>query len=140
MVTSSATSLFTHIDLVGVTVPDQEEALEWFTRKLDFEVREDNPMPDGGRWVTVGISGQDDFKVVLQPPEWGPGDSIAEREARIGTDMLTMHTEDIDRTVNTLRERGVTITSEPEAVPWGSYALFEDPFGNIHQVIEPPEE
>jgi catechol 2,3-dioxygenase-like lactoylglutathione lyase family enzyme len=140
MVTSSADSLFTHIDLVGVTVPDQETAVQWFTTKLGFEVREDNPMPDGGRWVTVGVPGQDDFKIVLQPPEWGPGDSIEERTARIGTDMLTMHTEDIEQTVETLRDRDVPITHEPESVPWGVYALFEDPFGNTHQVIEPAEE
>lgn len=140
MVTSPTTSPFTHIDLVGITVPDQETAVQWFTEKLGFEVREDNPMPDGGRWVTVGVPGQDDFKVVLQPPEWGPGESAGEREARIGTDMLTMHTDDIKQTVETLRERGVTITREPESVPWGVYALFKDPFDNTHQVIQPAEE
>lgn len=132
--------LFTHVDLVGVTVPDQQTALEFFTEVLEFELREDNPMPEGGRWVTVGVPGQDDFRVVLQPPEWGPGDSSADREARIGTDMLTMHTTDITAAVGRLRERGVPITTEPEAVPWGTYALFEDPFGNTHQVIEPTEE
>lgn len=139
MGTDSGDPLFTHIDLVGVTVPDQERALEWFTETLGFEFREDNPMPDGGRWVTVGILGQDDFKVILQPPEWGPGDSPEERSERIGTDMLTMHTADIERTIETLRERGVPIVHKPEAVPWGTYALFRDPFGNTHQVIEPPE-
>jgi len=139
MVTNSTAGLFTHIDLVGVLVPDQQAALEWFTEVLEFELREDNPMGDGDRWLTVGVPGQDDFNVVLQPPEWGPGDSPEEREARIGTDMLTMHTEDIERTVETLRDRGVTITHEPDEVPWGTYALFEDPFGNVHQVIEPSE-
>lgn len=141
MVTSESEQLFTHIDLVGVTVSDQERALTWYTEALGFEVRQDNSMPDGGRWITVGIPGQDDLNVVLQPPEWTPTGAAPndQRGERAVTDMLTMHTEDIKHTVETLRERGVTIVHEPDEVPWGVYALFEDPFGNTHQVIEPNE-
>jgi len=128
--------LFTHIDLIGITVPDQQAALEWFTDVLEFEVREDNEF-EMGRWITVGVPGQDNLKVVLRPIDWGTGNATEERKARIGTDMLTLHTEDIERTVGILRERGVTITREPEEAAWGVYALFEDPFGNTHQVIEP---
>ncbi|WP_267643931.1 VOC family protein [Haloarchaeobius amylolyticus] len=139
MVTNTPDQLFTHIDLISIIVPDQDEALEWFTETLDFELRQDNPMPEGGRWVMIGVPGQENLNVVLQPPEWGPGgDDPEDRAALIGTDMLTMHTNDIESTVATLRERGVNITSEPAEVPWGTYALFEDPFGNTHQVIEPP--
>lgn len=138
MDTNGPAAPFTHVDMVGIVVPDQDRALEWFTTTLGFEVREDNEMPDGGRWVTVGLAGQDDFKVLLQPPEWGPGESEPQRRARIGGDMLTMHTEDVHATVDELRERGVSFTTEPTEEVWGTYALFEDPFGNVHQVIEPP--
>src|SRR5436189_88050 len=46
---------------------DQEEALEFWTKKVGFEVRADISMPELGdfRWLTVGPAGQDDFSIAL---------------------------------------------------------------------------
>lgn len=141
MVTNSGSCPFTHVDMVGITVRDQEAARDWYAEKLGFEVRQDNPMPGReGRWITVGVPGQPDFKVVLQPTSWGPGETEQAREDRIGTEMLTVHTDDLDATVETLRGRGVEFTHDPEEVPWGTYALFEDLYANEHQVLEPAAE
>ena len=40
-------------------VSDQDEALNFYTKILDFEKRVDNPTPRGPRFVTVGVKGQD---------------------------------------------------------------------------------
>ena len=45
--------MITNIGTVTMYVRDQEEALRFYTEKLGFEKRADNPMPDGGRWLTV---------------------------------------------------------------------------------------
>lgn len=141
MVTNEGSCPFTHVDMVGIMVRDQETARDWYVERLGFEVRQDNEMPgQEGRWITVGVPGQPDFKVVLEPPSWGGEGSTQDREDRIGTEMLTMHTDDVESTVETLRERGVEFTHGPEAVPWGTYALFEDLLGNTHQVLEPHED
>jgi uncharacterized glyoxalase superfamily protein PhnB len=50
----------------------------------------------------------------------GPGDTGPQRRARIGGDILTMHTENVQATVETLRERGVSFTTDPTKEPWGT--------------------
>lgn len=132
--------LFTNIDMIDLVVRDQQDALDWYTEKLGFEVRYDDPLPDGrGRWVTIGIPGQDDLMVVLEPLEWGPSGTSGEKEALIGNVSFSMRTDDIEATVEELRERGVEIINEPEAAPWGTFALISDLYGNTLHVLEPAE-
>lgn len=130
--------LFTHIDMIDLVVRDQEAARDWYTEKLGFEVRFDDPMPDGdGRWVTVGVPGQDELMVVLEPMEWGPSGSPEEKEAIVGNQSFSMRTGDVRATVDELRERGVEVVNEPEPAPWGTFALIEDLYGNALHVLEP---
>jgi catechol 2,3-dioxygenase-like lactoylglutathione lyase family enzyme len=57
-------SKVTHVSLL---VPDQEEALAWYTEKLGFKTRSNDPFPDNPefRWVTVAPPGQSDLEIVL---------------------------------------------------------------------------
>jgi catechol 2,3-dioxygenase-like lactoylglutathione lyase family enzyme len=143
-VTEAETGLFTTIDMVSIVVEEQQEALDWYTETLGFEVRDDDPMPgeDGmpaGRWLTIRLPG-DSLTVTLEPVEWGlRGREGIDKADLIGTDSLTLHTADLDATVSTLRERGVEIDHGPESVPWGRYVLFGDLYGNTIQVIEPAD-
>lgn len=138
MVTSSTDTLFTHIDMVELVVRDQQDALDWYTEKLDFEVRRDSQMPgDRGRWVTLGVPGQDDLEVVLEPMEWGPSGTPEEKEAIIGANSFSLQTTDMQNMVETLGERGVEVVHEPEPRPWGVYTLIEDLYGNTIHVLEP---
>jgi catechol 2,3-dioxygenase-like lactoylglutathione lyase family enzyme len=49
-----------------VLVSDQDEALDFYTNVLGLEKRVEYPTPDGPRFVTVGVKG-DDFQLVLWP-------------------------------------------------------------------------
>lgn len=49
--------------------------------------------------------------------------------------MLTV--DDCRATVDDLRARDVTVTSEPEEVPWGISAMVEDLYGNPYNLLEP---
>src|SRR4249919_2816551 len=48
-------------------VHDQDEALEFWTKKVGMEVRSDVTVPELGnfRWLTVGPAGQDDVAITL---------------------------------------------------------------------------
>ena len=50
----------------AVFVTDQERALDFYTNVLGMEKRVENPTPDGPRFLTVGVKG-DDFQLVLWP-------------------------------------------------------------------------
>ena len=51
---------------VALLVSDQDKALDFYTNAIGLEKRGDYPTPDGPRFLTVGVKGQD-FELVLWP-------------------------------------------------------------------------
>ena len=51
---------------------------------------------------------------------------------RVGTwSHVTFHTDDVHAAYRIYKERGVVFLAPPQDEPWGSYALFKDPDGNV---------
>ena len=66
---------------VNVWVHDQDEALDFYTRKLGFEVRADVTIAEMGnfRWLAVGPVGQPEVSLVLMAI---PGPPVFEADTR----------------------------------------------------------
>lgn len=124
-------------------VHDQDEALEFWTEKVGFEVRQDITMPELGdfRWLSVGAPGQDVAIALMAIP--GPPvmdedtrktveDLVAQGSA--GTVFLTA--EDVQATYEELKGRGVEFLQEPTEQPYGIDAGFRDPSGNQMRVAQ----
>jgi predicted enzyme related to lactoylglutathione lyase len=128
-------------------VHDQDEALEFYTKKVGLEVRADVTVPELGnfRWLTVAPPGQSDFAIVLMAIP-GPPVIDAETSEEIrnlmakgfaGTVFLT--TDDCEASYEELRGRGVEFTEAPEKRPYGIDSGFRDPSGNslrLTQVLD----
>ena len=132
-----------------VWVHDQDEALDFYTRKLGFEVRSDVTVAELGdfRWLTVGPVDQPDFAITLMgipgPPVMDPDtagqvkDLMAKGFA--GTVFLT--TENCQASYEELKGRGVEFVEPPEERPYGIDSSFRDPSGNnlrLAQLSEVP--
>jgi catechol 2,3-dioxygenase-like lactoylglutathione lyase family enzyme len=125
-------------------VHDQDAALEFWTKKLGFEVRADVTLPEMGsfRWLTVGPAGQQDLDVVLMaipgPPvmDGGTADQVRELMGKgfAGTVFLT--TEDVHSEYEDLKGRGVEFTEAPEERPYGIDCGFRDPSGNSLRLMQ----
>jgi uncharacterized glyoxalase superfamily protein PhnB len=119
-------------------VTDQDEALDFYTRKLGMEVRTDVTLPELGnfRWLTVGPADQPDISIVLMAIPGAPimDDETAEQLRSLvakgfaGTVFLT--TDDCQGSYEQLRSRGVEFTEAPEQRPYGIDSGFRDPAGN----------
>jgi predicted enzyme related to lactoylglutathione lyase len=113
---------------VSLFVSDQDKALDFYTNKVGLEKRGDYPTPEGPRFLTVGVKGQD-FELVLWPGT--PG------RAKAGTATCTIEVENCRTAFEQLKARGVKFeTSEILEFPWGYVARFQDPDGNLLQVRE----
>ena len=119
-------------------VHDQDEALEFWTKKVGMEVRVDVSFPEMGsfRWITVGPPQQPDVSIVLMGI---PGPPVMDEETAeqvrtlvakgfAGTVFLT--TDDCQASYEELKKRGVEFTEPPEARPYGIDSGFRDPSGN----------
>src|SRR4051794_4307885 len=115
----------------SVLVSDQDRALDFYTKVLGLEKRVENPTPDGPRFLTVGVAG-DDFQLVLWPGQPGQAEPAMGRPPA----SITIETDDCRRTVEELRSRGVEFVSDVLEFPWGLVAQFQDPDGNRLQLRE----
>jgi catechol 2,3-dioxygenase-like lactoylglutathione lyase family enzyme len=127
-------------------VHDQDEALDFYTTKVGFEVRADVSMDEWGfRWLVVGPVGQDDVGLVLMsipgPPMADAETSaqMAEVVAKGGGGTLFLETDDCQSAYDELSARGVAFNDPPTPQPYGIDTSFRDPSGNnvrLTQVLE----
>ena len=135
------------ITTVQLWVLDQDEALDFYTKKVGLELRADVTMPELGdfRWLTVGPAGQEDVAIVLMaipgPPvmDEATAQQVRDLSAKgfAGTVFLT--TDDCQASYEELSSRGVEFTEAPEQRPYGIDCGFRDPSGNplrLTQVME----
>jgi predicted enzyme related to lactoylglutathione lyase len=120
-----------HVFYMSVLVSDQDKALDFYTNALGLEQRVENPTPDGPRFLTVGVKG-DEFQLVLWPGT--PGQAAPAMGQPPPS--VTIETGDIRATVEELKSRGVEFISDVLEFPWGYVAQFEDPDGNRLQLRE----
>src|ERR1700759_5710585 len=105
------------VNLVGLYVHDQDEALKFYVEKLGFRVHTD--VKNGAyRWLTVQHPDQPSFQLGLFKP--GPpvhdektAQALSEVVARGGMPPLVLHVDDCRATCDRLRARGVEFTQEP---------------------------
>ncbi len=115
----------------SVLVSDQDRALDFYTNVLGLEQRFDNPLPDGPRFLTVGVEGQD-FMLVLWPGTPGKAEPA---QGRVPAS-VTIETEDCRRAYEELKSRGVQFETGVVEQPWALVAMFQDPDGNRLQLRE----
>ncbi|WP_225844591.1 VOC family protein [Streptomyces sp. HPF1205] len=125
-----------HLGLVAVVVRDYDEAIDYYRRALGFELREDTPREDGGRWVVVAPPGSRETGLLLAQAA-GP-----EQQARIGDQTggrvaLFLTTDDFDRDYKRMVAAGVVFEEEPRYEPYGAVVVFQDLYGNRWDLIQP---
>jgi uncharacterized glyoxalase superfamily protein PhnB len=67
-----------------------------------------------------------------------------EQSSRIGNQtggrvFLFLYTDDFWRDYEAYRSRGVTFVREPKTEPYGTVAVFRDPYGNLWDLLQPTE-
>ena len=127
-------------------VHDQDEALDFYTRTVGWEVRADVTMEEWHfRWLVVGPAGQEDVGLVLMPVPRAPmlddasADQLAALVAKGAGGTLFLETDDCQAAYDELSARGVGFNDPPTAQPYGIDTSFRDPSGNnirLTQVLE----
>jgi catechol 2,3-dioxygenase-like lactoylglutathione lyase family enzyme len=120
---------------IALVVGDYDEAIEFYTEKLDFTLIEDTPQSETKRWVRVAPRGSEECCLLLAK---GVGD---EQRSRIGNQtggrvFLFLKTDDFWRDYESLRQKGVTFVREPKTEDYGTVAVFADLYGNLWDLVE----
>jgi len=114
--------------LVKLFVDDQDEALDFYTNKLGFEVVEDGKL-DNHRWLLVRLPDNKEFCINLDAAMTDEQKALVGRQAA-DLPLFSIETDDCLRDHKTLKERGVQFEGEPEVRPYGTGVLMKDLHGN----------
>jgi catechol 2,3-dioxygenase-like lactoylglutathione lyase family enzyme len=114
--------MITHVKFVSIPTRDQDRALAFYTEKLGFKVASDQPFDEKQRWIELRI-GASETRFVLFTPD-GHQDRIG------GFFNGALSCDNVERTYDELKARGVEFVGPPKNEAWGTFALFKDVDGN----------
>ena len=125
-----------HIAHIALVVNNYDEAIEFYTQKLNFTLIEDTRLSETKRWVKVAPKGDGQCCLLLAQAV------NEEQQSRIGNQtggrvFLFLYTDDFWRDYNNMLEKKINFVRPPIKEPYGTVAVFEDLYGNLWDLIEP---
>ena len=123
---------------VSLLVREYDEAISFYAGSLRFTVIEDTPLGGGKRWVVLAPPGSSGCRILLARAKNDEERAAIGRQAG-GRVFLFLHTDDFDRDVRFMRERGIRFLGEPRTETYGKVVVFEDLYGNKWDFIMAPD-
>ena len=128
-------SMKQHIAHLALVVADYDEAIEFYTQKLHFDLVEDTQLSPTKRWVLVRPKGASESALLLAKA------ANDEQQSRVGNQtggrvFLFLSTDDFWRDYQLYLDNGVKFVRPPVEEPYGTVAVFEDLYGNWWDLIE----
>jgi len=121
---------------VALLVRDYDEAIEFYTSKLNFTLIEDTYIAEQGkRWVLISPPGNNGTNLLLARA------SNSEQEVLIGNQtgervFLFLSTDNISSDYNRMVSLGINFIRKPKHETSGTVAVFEDLYGNLWDLLE----
>lgn len=121
---------------IALVVKEYDEAIEFYTKKLHFELIEDTYQSEQDkRWVVVSPPGSSGTTILLARA------SKQEQVPFIGNQtggrvFLFLGTDDFKRDYNDMIMNGIEFVREPKEQDYGTVAVFKDLYGNLWDLVE----
>ena len=121
---------------IALVVSDYDEAIAFYTQKLNFELIEDTYQPEQDkRWVVVAPPGSSGTTLLLAKasrPEQAP---FVGNQAG-GRVFLFLNTDDFWRDYQAMVAKGINFVREPSVQEYGTVAVFADLYGNLWDLLQ----
>ena len=120
---------------VTLVVREYDEAIEFFTEKLNFILIEDTRLSDEKRWVLVAPPDSEATALLLARA------ATPEQSSRIGNQTggrvaFFLHTDEFWRDYQAMRAKNVEFIRGPNEESYGTVAVFEDLYGNKWDLLQ----
>jgi catechol 2,3-dioxygenase-like lactoylglutathione lyase family enzyme len=123
---------------IALLVNDYDEAIAFYTRKLDFTLIEDTRLSDEKRWVIVAPPGAKECGLLLaKAADDKQSKSIGNQSG--GRVFLFLFTDDFWRDYDKMISADIVFIRPPMDYDYGTVAVFQDLYGNLWDLIEPKE-
>lgn len=121
---------------ITILVNDLEEAKQFYTQKLDFEIHTEMEFSEDWKYLTVTPDKENETVIELCMAK------NPEQKALIGKQgggqvLLMFESDDIDKDYQEMKKRGIEFNGKPQAVPGGKGVGFKDLYGNQFDLYQP---
>ncbi len=121
------------IATVALVVPDYDAAISFYVDALGFDLREDVDL-GAKRWVVVAPQGAETALLLARA-------AAPEQTAAIGNQTggrvgFILETDDFARDHAAMLAAGVEFEEAPRVEPYGTVAVWRDPFGNRWDLLQ----
>ena len=124
------------LTLTALLVRDYDTAIDFYVRKVGFDLAEDTDMGGGKRWVVVRPPGSEGGLLLAKAV--GDQDRVVGDQGG-GRVFLFLQTDDFGRDQGRMVTAGVRFLEAPRHEPYGTVAVFEDLYGNKWDLIQPAQ-
>jgi catechol 2,3-dioxygenase-like lactoylglutathione lyase family enzyme len=124
---------------IALVVDDYDDAIEFYTGKLNFRLVEDTVLSETKRWVLVEPRGSvGNCRLLLAKA------ASEEQRSRVGNQtggrvFLFLFTDDFWRDYDAMLAKGVEFVRPPSREEYGMVAVFKDLYGNLWDLIQSSE-
>lgn len=120
---------------IALVVENYDDAIEFYTKKLQFTLIEDTDLGEGKRWVQVAPPNSIGTNLLLAQA------STKEQQSAIGNQtggrvFLFLQTNDFWRDYKLMKENDVVFNEEPRVEAYGTVVVFQDLYGNKWDLLE----
>lgn len=125
-----------YIAHIALVVKDYDEAIEFYTKKLNFILLEDTVLDEKKRWVTIAPPGAKECCLLLAKA------ATEEQLKTVGNQtggrvFLFLFTDNIERDFAKMIEQNIQFVRPLAEQPHGKVAVFKDLYGNLWDLIQP---
>ncbi|MEM6908576.1 MAG: VOC family protein [Pseudomonadota bacterium] len=118
---------------VTLVVPDYDAGIAFFVHALGFDLIEDTDLGEGKRWVIVSPTGGARLLLAQAADD--------QQRAAIGNQTggrvaFFLETDNFAETHARFTQANIEFVEAPRHEPYGTVAVFSDPFGNRWDLIE----
>ncbi len=120
---------------IALVVENYDDAIEFYTKKLQFSLVEDTDLGGGKRWVQVSPRNSNGTSLLL-------AQASTEEQARFvgnqtgGRVFLFLQTNDFWRDYELMKANGVVFNEEPRVEEYGTVVVFQDLYGNKWDLLQ----
>jgi catechol 2,3-dioxygenase-like lactoylglutathione lyase family enzyme len=120
---------------IALVVENYDDAIEFYTQKLQFTLVEDTDLGGGKRWVQVAPPNSNGTNLLLAQAST-ESQTLAIGNQTGGRVFLFLQTNDFWRDYESMKAKGVAFNEEPRVEEYGTVVVFQDLYGNKWDLLQ----
>ncbi|WP_285163002.1 VOC family protein [Shewanella goraebulensis] len=123
------------IGVIALVVDDYDDAIAFYTQKLQFTLVEDTDLGGGKRWVLVSPPNGNGTKLLLAQAS-NETQKLSVGNQTGGRVFLFLQTNDFWRDYKLMLANEVVFNEEPRIEEYGTVVVFQDLYGNKWDLLQ----